>query len=154
MHFLGLVKHRQQSHLDQCVAGVQAARVPLNEYEFPASKLANVQAQLERLVEKNYYLHQSAREAYRSFLLSYNSHQLKAIFNVHRLDLAAVARSFGFSAPPKACHQPPSPQPTPGPPAHTSAIYLPAATWPTSPALIVGITMPSCPSAGAPFLKQ
>ncbi len=37
---------------------IQAARVPLNEYEFPASKLANVQAQLERLVEKNYYLHQ------------------------------------------------------------------------------------------------
>jgi ATP-dependent RNA helicase DDX18/HAS1 len=32
--------------------------VPLNEYEFPASKLANVQAQLERLVSKNYYLHQ------------------------------------------------------------------------------------------------
>lgn len=32
--------------------------MPLNEYEFPASKLANVQAQLERLVSKNYYLHQ------------------------------------------------------------------------------------------------
>ena len=27
-------------------------------------------------MEKNYYLHQSAREAYRSFLLSYNSHQV------------------------------------------------------------------------------
>lgn len=80
---------------------LQAARVPLNEYEFPTSKLANVQAQLERLVEKNYYLHQSARDAYRSFLLSYNSHQLKSIFNVHRLDLLAVARSFGFHAPPK-----------------------------------------------------
>lgn len=80
---------------------MQAARVPLNEYEFPTTKLANVQAQLERLVEKNYYLHQSARDAYRAFLLSYNSHQLKSIFNVHRLDLAAVARSFGFGAPPK-----------------------------------------------------
>lgn len=80
---------------------LQAARVPLNEYEFPTSKLANVQAQLEKLVEKNYYLHQSARDAYRAFLLSYNSHQLKSIFNVHRLDLSAVARSFGFGAPPK-----------------------------------------------------
>lgn len=38
-------------------------------------------------VEKNYYLHQSAREAYRSYILAYNSHQLKDIFNVHRLDL-------------------------------------------------------------------
>lgn len=84
-----------------CGDGMQAARVPLNEYEFPTTKLANVQAQLERLVEKNYYLHQSARDAYRAFLLSYNSHQLKSIFNVHRLDLSAVARSFGFGAPPK-----------------------------------------------------
>jgi ATP-dependent RNA helicase DDX18/HAS1 len=46
---------------------------------------------------------QAAREAYRSFLLAYNSHQLKSIFNVHRLDLVAVAKSFGFSAPPKVC---------------------------------------------------
>ena len=43
----------------------QKARVPLNEFEFPASKLAKVQSQLEHLVGKNYYLHQSAREAYR-----------------------------------------------------------------------------------------
>ena len=43
----------------------QAAKVPLNEYEFPSSKIANVQSQLEKLVEKNYYLHQSARDAYR-----------------------------------------------------------------------------------------
>jgi hypothetical protein len=39
--------------------------VPLNEYEFPTSKLSNVQSQLEKLVEKNYYLHQSAKEAFR-----------------------------------------------------------------------------------------
>ena len=44
---------------------VQAAKVPLNEYEFPTSKLSNVQSQLEKLVEKNYYLHQSAKEAFR-----------------------------------------------------------------------------------------
>ena len=39
--------------------------MPLNEYEFPTNKIANVQSQLEKLVEKNYYLHQSARDAYR-----------------------------------------------------------------------------------------
>jgi len=44
---------------------LKAAKVPLNEYEFPTSKLANVQSQLEKLVQKNYFLHQSAREAYR-----------------------------------------------------------------------------------------
>ena len=44
---------------------LKAAKVPLNEYEFPTSKLANVQSQLEKLVQKNYFLHQSAKEAYR-----------------------------------------------------------------------------------------
>lgn len=51
---------------------LSAARVPLNEYEFPLSRLANVQSQLEKLVAKNYYLHAAAREAYRSYLLAYN----------------------------------------------------------------------------------
>jgi len=80
---------------------LKEARVPLNEYEYPKAKVANVQSQLERLVEKNYYLHQSAREAYRSYILAYNSHQLKDIFNVHRLDLQGVGKSFGFTCPPK-----------------------------------------------------
>jgi ATP-dependent RNA helicase DDX18/HAS1 len=53
------------------------------------------------LVEKNYYLNQSARDAYRSYILAYNSHQLKDIFNVHRLDLQAISKSFGFSGPPR-----------------------------------------------------
>jgi len=80
---------------------LKQARVPLNEYEFPASKIANVQAQLERLVSKNYYLHRSAREAYRSYLLAYASHSHKHIFDVHALDLQKIAKSLGFSAPPK-----------------------------------------------------
>ncbi|KAL6747648.1 DEAD-domain-containing protein [Haematococcus lacustris] len=80
---------------------LKEAKVPLNEYEFPTHKVANVQAQLERLVEKNFYLHTSARDAYRAYLLAYNSHALKEIFNVHRLDLAAVAKSFGFAVPPR-----------------------------------------------------
>jgi ATP-dependent RNA helicase DDX18/HAS1 len=80
---------------------LKAAKVALNEYEFPTHKLSNVQAQLERLVEKNYYLHQSARDAYRSYILAYNSHALKDTFNVHTLDLKAVAKSFGFAVPPR-----------------------------------------------------
>lgn len=63
------------------------AKVPLNEYEFPDNKLAQIQAQLEKLIAKNYYLHQSARDAYRAYILAYNSHSMKHIFNVHRLDL-------------------------------------------------------------------
>jgi len=50
------------------VSSAQAAKVPLNEYEFPTSKVANVQSQLEKLVAKNYYLHSSAKDAYRCSL--------------------------------------------------------------------------------------
>jgi ATP-dependent RNA helicase DDX18/HAS1 len=75
---------------------LKAAKVPLNEYEFPTSKLSQVQAQLERLVEKNYYLHQSARDAYRAYLLAYNSHALKDIFNVHTLDLKVGGGRLGW----------------------------------------------------------
>lgn len=80
---------------------LKEAKVPLNEYEFPPNKLANVQSQLEKLVEKNYYLHQAAKEAFRSYILAYNSHHLKETFNIHSLDLKAVAKSFGFTSPPK-----------------------------------------------------
>ena len=80
---------------------LKQAKVPLNEYEFPPTKLANVQAQLEKLVAKNYYLHKSARDAYRSYLHSYNSHALKDVYDVGALDLQSVASSFGFEHPPK-----------------------------------------------------
>jgi ATP-dependent RNA helicase DDX18/HAS1 len=80
---------------------LRAARVAMSEYDFPAAKIANVQPQLEKLIEKNYYLNRSAKDAYRSYLLAYASQSLKHIFNVGALDLAAVAHGLGFSAPPR-----------------------------------------------------
>jgi ATP-dependent RNA helicase DDX18/HAS1 len=80
---------------------LRAAKVALNEYEFAAAKVANVQPQLTRLIEKNYYLNKSGREAFRSYLMAYASHGLKEIFNVHDLDLQGVAAAFGFSNPPR-----------------------------------------------------
>jgi ATP-dependent RNA helicase DDX18/HAS1 len=77
------------------------AKVTLNEYEFPTSKIANVQSQLQSLIEKNYYLNKAAREAYRSYLLAYASHSQREIFNVHELDLQAVGVAFGFTSPPR-----------------------------------------------------
>ncbi|PJF16450.1 ATP-dependent RNA helicase has1 [Paramicrosporidium saccamoebae] len=79
---------------------LKQAKVPLNEYEFPITKIANVQQQLEKLIEKNYYLNKSAKEAYRSYLQAYASHSLKKIFNINELDLKKVAGSFGFTVPP------------------------------------------------------
>ncbi|CAA7403989.1 unnamed protein product [Spirodela intermedia] len=85
----------------QFLSYLKAAKVPVKEYEFEEKKLANVQSHLEKLVETNYHLNQSAKDAYRSYMLAYNSHSMKDVFNVHRLDVKAVAASFGFSSPPK-----------------------------------------------------
>jgi ATP-dependent RNA helicase DDX18/HAS1 len=43
----------------------------------------------------------SARDAYRSYLQAYASHGHKDIFNVHKLDLLKIGKSFGFDVPPK-----------------------------------------------------
>merc|ERR1712146_657830 len=75
--------------------------VPVSEYSFPASKLSNIQNQLERVIEKNYHLHRSSRDAYRSYIHAYAAHAHKDCFDVNALDLAATAKAFGFGAPPK-----------------------------------------------------
>lgn len=80
---------------------LRRAGIPVSEYSFPPSKLANIQSQLERVIEKNYHLHRSSRDAYRSYMHAYAAHSHKDCFDVHKLDLAQVARCFGFSAPPK-----------------------------------------------------
>jgi len=79
---------------------LKAARVSLNEYEFSGLKIAKVQESLENLVEKNFFLNKSAREAYRSYIQAYASHTHKDIFDVYKLDLVKVGRSFGFTTPP------------------------------------------------------
>ncbi|WEJ96565.1 ATP-dependent RNA helicase [Yamadazyma tenuis] len=80
---------------------LKAANVPLNEYEFPTKKIANVQSQLTKLIKSNYWLHQSAKDGYRAYLQAYASHHLKTVYQIDKLDLVKVAKSFGFDIPPK-----------------------------------------------------
>ncbi|KAJ5109194.1 ATP-dependent RNA helicase has1 [Penicillium angulare] len=80
---------------------LKEARVPVVEFEFPQSKIVNVQSQLEKLIGQNYYLNKSAKEGYRSYLQAYASHSLRSVFDVHKLDLVKVAKGFGFNAPPR-----------------------------------------------------
>ncbi|KAI6133323.1 DEAD-domain-containing protein [Pisolithus croceorrhizus] len=61
---------------------LQQAKVPLNEYTFPTERIANVQSQLEKLLQKNYFLHQKST-------------------TINKLDLAKVGKSFGFAVPPR-----------------------------------------------------
>ncbi|KMQ89385.1 putative atp-dependent rna helicase pitchoune-like protein [Lasius niger] len=55
---------------------------------------------LEKLISKNYFLHQSAKEAFKNYVRAYDSHHLKQVFDIETLDLAKVAKSFGFIVPP------------------------------------------------------
>ncbi|KAK6226409.1 ATP-dependent RNA helicase HAS1 [Colletotrichum tabaci] len=80
---------------------LKEARVPVVEFDFPANKIANIQSLLEKLINQNYYLNKSAKDGYRSYLHAYASHSLRTVFDVNKLDLAKVAKSFGFSTPPR-----------------------------------------------------
>jgi len=80
---------------------LKTARVPVVEFEFPSKHIQNVQSQLEKLIGKNYYLQQSAKEAFKSYLHAYAAHSLRSVYDVNKLDLVRVARSFGFTSPPR-----------------------------------------------------
>ncbi|KAJ1338574.1 ATP-dependent RNA helicase DDX18/HAS1 [Microdochium nivale] len=80
---------------------LKSARVPVVEFDFPAKKIINVQSQLEKLISQNYYLNKSAKDGLRSYLHAYASHSLRTVFDVNKLDLTRVAKSFGFSTPPR-----------------------------------------------------
>ncbi|XP_074101873.1 putative ATP-dependent RNA helicase pitchoune isoform X1 [Cotesia typhae] len=80
---------------------LKKARVTVNEFDFSWNKIANIQLQLEQIIAKNYHLNSSAKEAFKSYLRAYDSHHLKQIFDVETLDVGQVAKSFGFTTPPK-----------------------------------------------------
>ncbi|XP_066600587.1 probable ATP-dependent RNA helicase pitchoune isoform X1 [Prorops nasuta] len=79
---------------------LKQARVPVNEFDFSWNKVADIQLQLEKLIAKNYFLNMSGKEAFKAYVRAYDSHHLKQIFDVETLDLAKVAKSFGFTVPP------------------------------------------------------
>ncbi|KAI5287738.1 ATP-dependent RNA helicase [Ascosphaera aggregata] len=90
-----------QPHEVGFLTHLRDARVPVVEFEFPASRIVNVQSQLEKLIGKNYYLNRSAKDGYRSYIQAYASHSLRSVFDVNKLDLVKVAKGFGFSVPPR-----------------------------------------------------
>ncbi|XP_047085937.1 DEAD-box ATP-dependent RNA helicase 27-like [Lolium rigidum] len=80
---------------------LKEANISPTEYVLNKKQVPNLQPYLEKIVGENDILKQSAKEAYRSYILAYNSHSMKDIFNVHGLDLKGVAASFCLSNPPK-----------------------------------------------------
>ena len=80
---------------------LQLYKIKLNEFQFPEKKLAKVQEQLEKLVnKKDKFLLNLATEAYRAYIHSYNAQTDKDSFNLEKLDLLKVCKSFGLISPP------------------------------------------------------
>lgn len=80
---------------------LRTARVPVVEFDFPSKKIKNVQSQLEKLISQNYHLNQSAKDAFKSYIHAYSSHSLRSVYDVNKLDLPKVAKSFGFETMPR-----------------------------------------------------
>lgn len=79
---------------------LRRAKVQMDMAVFSWEKVRNVQAQLENLVSTNHYLGISAKEAYKTYIRAYESHSLKNVFDVRKLDLSKVAKSFCLTVPP------------------------------------------------------
>jgi len=79
---------------------LKQAKVSLNEFEFSWAKIPDISDQLENLIEKNYFLHMSAKEAYKAYIRAYASHSMKTVYDVDTLDVQKVGKSFGFRVAP------------------------------------------------------
>lgn len=52
-------------------------KVPVNHFDFLWSEVSDIHSQLEKMIEKNFFLFKSAQEAYKSYIQTYDSHSFK-----------------------------------------------------------------------------
>jgi ATP-dependent RNA helicase DDX18/HAS1 len=72
-------------------------KITINEYKFRVQNWSVVQHKIARIVGQNYYLNKLSKVAFKSFLNSYSSSNLKEIFDLKKLDLKLLSKNFGFS---------------------------------------------------------
>lgn len=72
-----------------------------DEVEFSSNKLVGINDKLRELVETNYDLNRAAFYAYGSYINHFRANLLKKIFRTDQIDVAKLARSFGFATPPR-----------------------------------------------------
>jgi ATP-dependent RNA helicase DDX18/HAS1 len=79
---------------------LKESNVPLNELTFPQGKLSAIQDKYEKTIATNYYLNRSAIDAFNGFIRGYVAHSLKDAYDLDKLDVAGVSRSFGLTRTP------------------------------------------------------
>lgn len=75
---------------------LREAKVPLKELKFPSERIMQVDLAIQKEISGNRKLLLSSREAMKSYLMVYESHPIGDCFNIDKLDIEGVARSFGF----------------------------------------------------------
>lgn len=63
--------------------------------------LVGINKKLRDLVDQNYDLNRAAFYAYGAYLNNFRANLLKFIFKTEDIDVAALAKSFGFTTPPR-----------------------------------------------------
>ena len=69
--------------------------------QFSVNKFVGINDKLRELVDKSYDLNRAAFFAYGAFLNYFRANLLKKIFRTDQLDVAKLAKSFGFNTPPR-----------------------------------------------------
>ena len=75
--------------------------IKTKEFKMTESKLASIGEKMEKLVTGNFHFAMESREAFRVFVCFYHGHIYKNIFDVKKLDLGKVAKSFGLTTIPR-----------------------------------------------------
>ena len=69
--------------------------------ECPANGLVGINKKLRDLVDQSYDMNRAAFYAYGAYLNNYQVNMLKFIFKTEDIDVNALAKSFGFTTPPR-----------------------------------------------------
>ncbi|KAL1244064.1 putative ATP-dependent RNA helicase pitchoune [Trichinella spiralis] len=78
---------------------LKQASVFVRQFKFSWNKVADIQDRLENLINNEFFLCISAKEAFTGYVRAYESHHMKDVFNVRSLDIGMVSKSFGFRTP-------------------------------------------------------
>ncbi|CAL5997379.1 ATP-dependent_RNA helicase HAS1 [Hexamita inflata] len=73
----------------------------LSEFEFPTKKIINVQEEMEKTVSTNYNLATLAQAAFRDCCLAYANHSLRKIFDIAKLEVEKLSKSYGLRVMPR-----------------------------------------------------
>jgi ATP-dependent RNA helicase DDX18/HAS1 len=68
----------------------------VHEYTFSTRDWSVIRDKISILVQQNYYLNKLSKAAFKSFLYSYSSSNLKAIFDLKKINLKLLLKNFGL----------------------------------------------------------